>query len=168
VASIYDKLYDVTETHKADGTCIIEHNVYKTDEKKPRPWTWDSIEKFGKWMDNRLDCRRKHLLSVLTPHVYFVTQKKGTERAFTGDYWWYNDVGMYNCAICSQRVFSYEHKYKNKSGFPTFWNSLKDSIRYEEDHLVLPEVTNALQDPTLQCKTPIKRVCCSNVSYPFV
>jgi peptide methionine sulfoxide reductase MsrB len=76
-------------------------------------------------------------------------------------------VGMYSCLVCTQRLFLYEHKYKNKSGFPTFWTSLKDSVRFENDNLEMPEVTNALQDPTLQGKTPIKRVCCSHVSFDF-
>jgi peptide-methionine (R)-S-oxide reductase len=100
-------------------------------------------------MDNRLDCRRKHLQAVLSPHAYWVTQKKGTERPFTNEYWWYNDVGMYSCRVCTQRLFTFDQKFKNKSGYPTFWNALKDSVRLESDNLEVPEVTNALQDPTL-------------------
>jgi peptide methionine sulfoxide reductase MsrB len=120
----------------------ITHKIYTSTKGNKLSWT--SLETFGRWMDNRIETRRKHMLEVLSPHKYWVTQKKGTERAFTGDYWWYNDVGMYNCSICSQRLFTYEHKYKNKSGYPTFWNCLKDAVRFENDHLEIPEVTNAL------------------------
>ena len=146
MASIYDKLFDLTIERREDGTLVeIRHNIYKdTTARRPKPMTWTDIGTFGRFMDNRIELRRKHLLATLTPHKYWVTQKKGTERAFTGEYWWYNDEGMYNCSVCSQRLFSFEHKYKNKSGYPTFWNALKDSVRFENDHLSVPEVTNAL------------------------
>ena len=143
---------------------LVIHNIYKNNEEKPKPLRWTDLETFAKWVDARLESRREHLATVLTPHQYWVTQRKGTERAFTGEYWWYNDVGMYNCVVCTQRLFTFEHKYKSKSGYPTFWNALKDSVRFDTDHLYVPAVTNALQDPTLQCKTPIKRMSCSNVS----
>jgi peptide methionine sulfoxide reductase MsrB len=44
------------------------------------------------------------------------------ERAFTGEYWWTNDVGRYDCLGCTQRLFMYDHKFINRSGYPTFWN----------------------------------------------
>lgn len=59
VLSIYDKLYDVTVHSNPTGTKSIVHNVFRTDEGKP--WKWNCVEKFARWMDNRLDVRRKHL-----------------------------------------------------------------------------------------------------------
>jgi len=99
----------------------------------------------------------------LTPHQFWVTQLGNTERPFTNEYWWYNDVGHYTCRVCDQNLFLYEHKFKNRSGLPTFWNSLSQAIRFENDRLEMPEVYNAEQCPTLQNKVPIKRACCSNV-----
>lgn len=100
VSSIYDKLFDCTVHLNRDTlNCLITHNIYKDAEGNPFKWT--DLEKFAKWMDNRLEARRNYLVEVLTPHKYWVTQKKGMERAFTGDYWWVNDVGMYNCSICT-------------------------------------------------------------------
>ena len=51
---------------------------------------------------------------------------------------------MYSCVVCTQRLFMYDHKYVNKSGFATFWTSLKDSIKFESDNLEIPEVTQAV------------------------
>jgi peptide-methionine (R)-S-oxide reductase len=59
----------------------------------------------------------------------------GNERPFTGPYWDTRDVGMYNCIVCTQRLFMFDHKYQDKSGYPSFWNSLTDAIKLREDNL---------------------------------
>lgn len=56
----------------------------------------------------------------------------------------------------------YDHKFINRSGYPTFWNSLENAIRFEEDEISVNEVTNVHECPTLKGKMPIKRACCSN------
>ena len=55
-----------------------------------------------------------------------------------------------------------EHKYENPSGFATFWNHIIDSVAFRDDHLNVPEVTNAHVDTLLKNRTPIKRCVCSN------
>ena len=60
----------------------------------------------------------------------------------------------------------FDHKFQNTSGFPTFWNGLKDAIKFEDDALEVPVTTNSVEDLLLKYKTPIKRCTCSNVS-PF-
>ena len=64
--------------------------------------------------------------------------------------------------VCSQRLFLYEHKYINRSGYATFWTSLKDAVKFNDDNLEIPPVTNAHEDPTLQNKVAIRRASCSN------
>lgn len=71
---------------------------------------------------------------------------------------------MYNCVSCSQRVFLSEYKFINKSGYPTFWNTIRDTVKFMDDNLDMPEVHNSHVDPTLKNRDPVKRVCCSNVS----
>lgn len=84
------------------------------------------------------------------------------ERAFTGDFWWTNDVGRYDCVSCTQRLFMYEHKFINRSGYPTFWNSLENAVKFVGDHISVNKVTNAHECPTLKGKRPVKRCVCSN------
>jgi hypothetical protein len=86
------------------------------------------------------------------------------ERAFTGDYWWTNEVGRYDCIGCTQRLFLFEHKFLNRSGYPTFWNSLENSVKFVNEGLEVNKVTNAHEEPTLKGKMPVKRCVCSNVS----
>ena len=101
----------------------------------------------------------------LTPHEFHLTQlKHGMERAFTGEYWWTNDVGRYDCISCTQRLFMYDHKFINRSGYPTFWNCLENAVKFVSDNLEVNKVTNAHECPTLKGKAPVKRCVCSNVS----
>ena len=39
--------------------------------------------------------------------------------------------------------FRSHHKFESKSGYPTFWNHIVDSVKFQDDHLKVPEVTQA-------------------------
>jgi peptide-methionine (R)-S-oxide reductase len=70
------------------------------------------------------------LRARLTPLQYHVTQKKGTEPAFTGKYAYNKDTGLYSCVCCGQELFSSDTKYDSGSGWPSFWLPLAaDRVR---------------------------------------
>lgn len=56
----------------------------------------------------------------LTPEQYEVTQRAGTERAFSGEYWDTKEKGTYHCRVCDAPLFSSETKYESGSGWPSF------------------------------------------------
>lgn len=67
-------------------------------------------------------------LSDLSPMQIHVTQESGTEQAFTGEYWDTKDRGAYRCVVCGTELFSSETKYDSRSGWPSFWQPVSDSV----------------------------------------
>ena len=66
--------------------------------------------------------REALLRERLTPLQFEVTQKGGTERAFTGTYWDNHDDGTFHCIVCDTPLFSSDTKYESGSGWPSFWH----------------------------------------------
>jgi peptide-methionine (R)-S-oxide reductase len=71
---------------------------------------------------------------ALTEEEFFVTRKKGTERAFTGKYNDHHDEGVYKCTCCGNELFLSDYKYDSGSGWPSFFKPISDDkIETETD-----------------------------------
>ena len=80
---------------------------------------------------NRTDSEWRQLLGESR---YSVLRKKGTERAFTGNYLNHKGVGIYVCGACGQDLFSSKAKYDSGSGWPSFYEPIRpETITEVED-----------------------------------
>ncbi len=94
-----------TGQHQGNNTFPEDERIYKTDAE------WEK---------------------ELTPEVYYVTRRAGTERAFTGQYWNNKEKGIYMCSNCDLPLFDSETKFKSGTGWPSFYTDIKDANVYEK------------------------------------
>ena len=114
----------------------------------------------------------------LTPEQYNVLREKGTERAFTGEYWDHFEKGDYVCAACNTVLFKSETKFESDCGWPSFDKAVEGSVRYNEDYsfsMLRTEVVCANCGGHLghvfddgPRETTGKRFCTNSVSIKFI
>jgi len=81
----------------------------------------------------------------LTPMQYNVTRRKGTERAFSGDYHDCKDKGIYRCICCGAELFDSEAKFDSGTGWPSYSTPIgNENVRTETDNSWFMTRTEAL------------------------
>lgn len=70
----------------------------------------------------------------LTPEQYRVARQKGTEPAFSGEYWDNHAKGVYRCACCGAELFDSATKFESGTGWPSFYAAVDPhNVHTEED-----------------------------------
>jgi len=71
----------------------------------------------------------------LDPESYRVLRQKGTERAFTGEYYLNKSTGIYECKACGNEIFHSKDKYDSGCGWPSFTHPVsEDAITVTMDY----------------------------------
>ncbi|WP_099023389.1 peptide-methionine (R)-S-oxide reductase MsrB [Mycolicibacterium palauense] len=64
--------------------------------------------------------RNPTAIDALSPEQYRVTQRDGTERPFTGQYWDNHEPGIYVDVVSGEPLFASVDKFDSGSGWPSF------------------------------------------------
>ncbi len=71
----------------------------------------------------------------LTPEQYRVARRKGTEPAFTGEYAYTEDKGVYKCVCCGAELFDSKSKFESGTGWPSFYEPIsEENVSTESDN----------------------------------
>ena len=65
-------------------------------------------------------------VGALSPEQYYVTQKNGTERPFTGEYWDNHEPGIYVDVVSGEPLFASVDKFDSGTGWPSFTRPIQE------------------------------------------
>ena len=64
--------------------------------------------------------------SDLSPEEYRILRQRGTERAFTGDFWDDKKPGIYTCGGCGLELFDAKTKFDSGTGWPSYFRPIAE------------------------------------------
>lgn len=86
-------------------------------------------------MSRKVEKDESEWRAILSPTQYHVTREKGTERAFSGEYWDHWARGDYRCTCCNAPLFNSAHKFDAGCGWPSFWTAAEaENVASQDDH----------------------------------
>jgi peptide-methionine (R)-S-oxide reductase len=69
----------------------------------------------------------------LTPEEFYVCRQQGTEAPFSGKYYNNKEDGVYSCKCCDAPLFEAQTKFDSGTGWPSYFESIKDAITEIKD-----------------------------------
>lgn len=81
----------------------------------------------------------------LTDEQYRILRQKGTERAFTGEFYDNHAVGLYRCAACRNELYRSNMKFDSGCGWPSFFEALPGAV---DEHV---DTTHGMRRTEITC-----------------
>lgn len=69
----------------------------------------------------------------LTPEQFYICRQKGTERAFSGEYWSTKTPGTYHCVCCDTPLFESSTKFDSGTGWPSYYAPVGNNVKKKMD-----------------------------------
>jgi peptide-methionine (R)-S-oxide reductase len=118
------------------SSCAVQGNTgsQAKDNVTTTKITLYSVAQKGKIMSEKVVKTDAEWKQQLTSEQYEVTRRKGTERAFTGQYWNNHEKGIYQCICCGNDLFNSDTKFESGTGWPSFWAPIsEENVLTESD-----------------------------------
>lgn len=94
--------------------------------------TWADVLKYASNGNpkppRRVEKSEEEWKKLLTSDEYYIIRKKGTERAFTGEYCEAHEPGLYACRACGTLLFDSSLKFESGTGWPSFTQPVSDNV----------------------------------------
>ena len=81
----------------------------------------------------------------LSPDQFRICREKGTEPAFSGNYWDTKETGTYQCVCCGSELFDSSSKFDSGTGWPSFYQAIdSEKVATKEDSSLFMRRTEVL------------------------
>ena len=81
----------------------------------------------------------------LSPDQFRICREKGTEPAFSGNYWNTKETGIYQCVCCGNELFDSSSKFDSGTGWPSFYQAINsEQVATKEDSSLFMKRTEVL------------------------
>jgi peptide-methionine (R)-S-oxide reductase len=96
-------------------------------------------------MNNKILKNDTEWRQQLSENQFKVCRQKGTEPAFSGNYWDSKDNGVYQCVCCESDLFDSSAKFDSGTGWPSFYQALdSEKVATKEDSSLFMTRTEVL------------------------
>ncbi len=117
---IFIFLSSCTEKHQPVKTSSMENTDAKNNPYYSRTDT------------TKLNISNEEWKKILA-RIYMQSPGKQQQRAFTGKYNEFDEVGDYYCAVCGNHLFRSTSKFSSSCGWPSFFEADKEGVYYKRD-----------------------------------
>ncbi|XP_042483233.1 peptide methionine sulfoxide reductase B1, chloroplastic [Macadamia integrifolia] len=116
---------------KTSRKFLPSHRAMGSSPSSPRA---DHVQEGDK---NHVSISEEEWRKRLTPERFYITRQKGTERAFTGQYWKTKTQGTYHCICCDTPLFESSTKFESGTGWPSYYQPIGNNVKSKLDMSII-------------------------------